>query len=226
MKIYLYIIGLILLFPLHEAHAQMFVDSKYTRWQLEREVIKRWGEKKKYLLFMTVRDKFQPYWYFLATHREYMLSDDKRNMLQLAPTLLFTQMVLDSARAEQKDVEVKFKNTLAKGADRVLNKRWELTEKARFNALYLLIDSELEKTDNFYKIPERSKIDLRETYLTVKEKVSIIKDSYIDDAEKGEAFLTYYAELQEYYHRITSMNKTVSMMEKYDFVKYGESLEN
>ncbi|EJF07896.1 hypothetical protein [Pontibacter sp. BAB1700] len=47
------------------------VNSKNTRYQLEREVVTRWG-------------KFNPKWYFILFHNKYRKGPDRRNMLQLA----------------------------------------------------------------------------------------------------------------------------------------------
>lgn len=222
MKKFLFILSLIFLFPVYQVQAQMYVDQKYTKLQIEREVFVRWGRKKNYLLVFRVRDKFQPYWYYIATHNKYMMGHDKRNILQLAPTLAFTEVTKDSAEAEQEDVEVQFKNYLAKEADRELNKRWELFEKDKFQKLYGEIDAALLTTDSFYKISERTKTDFKQTYLSIKDKVNIIRDSYMDDAKKGEAFLTYYDELRKFHSKILSFNKAVLLMEKYDYANQVE----
>src|SRR5690625_4189006 len=107
----LILLFLMVLFPPYIS-AQTIVDGKYTRLQMEREVITRWGKIKRYLLFFQVRDNFQPYWYFLLFHREYMMSDDKRNMLQLVPTLAFTEETKNNTIKEQEDVEEVFKQAL------------------------------------------------------------------------------------------------------------------
>lgn len=221
----LILLFLMVLFPPYIS-AQTIVDGKYTRLQMEREVITRWGKIKRYLLFFQVRDNFQPYWYFLLFHREYMMSDDKRNMLQLVPTLAFTEETKNNTIKEQEDVEEIFKQALVKGVDRITNKRWELFERDKFRELYERIDVEIQTTNSFYKLSERTKEDLVQTYLSIQDKVNIMRDSYIDDAEKGEAFRSYYNELEEYLFFLEKLNKKVKIMEKYDNIILVDKPEN
>lgn len=221
----LILLFLMVLFPPYIS-AQTIVDGKYTRLQMEREVITRWGKIKRYLLFFQVRDNFQPYWYFLLFHREYMMSDDKRNMLQLVPTLAFTEETKNNTIKEQEDVEEIFKQALVKGVDRITNKRWELFERDKFRELYERIDVEIQTTNSFYKLSERTKEDLVQTYLSIQDKVDIMRDSYIDDAEKGEAFRSYYNELEEYLFFLEKLNKKVKIMEKYDNIILVDKPEN
>lgn len=216
MKTLIFILVFLMVLPFSYVSAQTVVDGQYTRLQMEREVVTRWGEVKRYLLFFRVRDKFQPYWYFLLYHRDYMMSNDKRNMLQLVPTLAFTEETKNNTIEEQEDVEVIFKQTLIKELDRITNKRWELFERGKFRALYDKIDVEIQTTNSFYKLTERTKEDLVQTYLSIQDKVNIMRDSYIDDAEKGEAFRSYYNELEEYLFFLQKLNKKVKIMEKYD----------
>ncbi|GAB3834124.1 hypothetical protein GCM10028895_53990 [Pontibacter rugosus] len=147
------------------------VNSKNTRYQLEREVVTRWG-------------KFNPKWYFILFHNKYRKGPDRRNMLQLAPTMALLNQNRVKAQAQEEAVSQVFEQEMFKFADRSLNKGYHLLYKKKIdelNTALLGMNAEAVQAgvqaDYILAIhAERDRINAD---------IGIILDAYLDDAKKG-----------------------------------------
>ncbi|WP_157593595.1 hypothetical protein [Pontibacter actiniarum] len=173
------------------------VNSKNTRYQLEREVITRWG-------------KFNPKWYFILFHNKYRKGPDRRNMLQLAPTMALLSQNRVKAEAQEEAVSQVYEQEMFKFADRSLNKGYHLLYKKKIdelNTALLGMNAEAVQAgvqaDYILAIhTERDRINAD---------IKIILDSYLDDAKKGEQLRVYIGELtalRNDFRRLISLFKT------------------
>lgn len=173
------------------------VNSKNTRYQLEREVVTRWG-------------KFNPKWYFILFHNKYRKGPDRRNMLQLAPTMALLNQNKVKAQAQEEAVSQVYEQEMFKFADRSLNKGYHLLYKNRIdelNTALLGMNAEAVQAgvqaDYILAIhAERDRINAD---------IGIILDAYLDDAKKGEQLRVYIGELtalRNDFRRLISLFKT------------------
>ena len=173
------------------------VNSKNTRYQLEREVVTRWG-------------KFNPKWYFILFHNKYRKGPDRRNMLQLAPTMALLNQNKVKAQAQEEAVSQVYEQEMFKFADRSLNKGYHLLYKKKIdelNTALLGMNAEAVQAgvqaDYILAIhAERDRINAD---------IGIILDAYLDDAKKGEQLRVYIGELtalRNYFRRLISLFKT------------------
>ncbi|RAU81365.1 hypothetical protein DP923_16500 [Pontibacter arcticus] len=173
------------------------VNSKNTRYQLEREVVTRWG-------------KFNPKWYFILFHNKYRKGPDRRNMLQLAPTMALLNQNRVKAQAQEEAVSQVYEQEMFKFADRSLNKGYHLLYKKKIdelNTALLGMNAEAVQAgvqaDYILAIhAERDRINAD---------IGIILDAYLDDAKKGEQLRVYISELtalRNDFRRLISLFKT------------------
>ena len=173
------------------------VNSKNTRYQLEREVVTRWG-------------KFNPKWYFILFHNKYRKGPDRRNMLQLAPTMALLSQNRVKALAQEEAVSQVYEQEMFKFADRSLNKGYHLLYKKKIdelNTALLGMNAEAVQAgvqaDYILAIhAERDRINAD---------IGIILDAYLDDAKKGEQLRVYIGELtalRNDFRRLISLFKT------------------
>ncbi|TPE41564.1 hypothetical protein [Pontibacter mangrovi] len=173
------------------------VNSKNTRYQLEREVVTRWG-------------KFNPKWYFILFHNKYRKGPDRRNMLQLAPTMALLNQNRVKAQAQEEAISQVYEQEMFKFADRSLNKGYHLLYKKKIdelNTALLGMNAEAVQAgvqaDYILAIhAERDRINAD---------IEIILDAYLDDAKKGEQLRVYIGELtalRNDFRRLISLFKT------------------
>ncbi|MEJ8804149.1 hypothetical protein [Pontibacter sp. H249] len=173
------------------------VNSKNTRYQLEREVVTRWG-------------KFNPKWYFILFHNKYRKGPDRRNMLQLAPTMALLNQNRVKAEAQEEAVSQVYEQEMFKFADRSLNKGYHLLYKKKIdelNTALLGMNAEAVQAgvqaDYILAIhAERDRINAD---------IGILLDAYLDDAKKGEQLRVYIGELtalRNDFRRLISLFKT------------------
>jgi hypothetical protein len=173
------------------------VSSKNTRYQLEREVITRWG-------------KFNPKWYFILFHNKYRKGPDRRNMLQLAPALAFVHQHREKAQAQEQAVSQVYEQELARFADRSLNKGYHLLYKKKIDELNTALlgmhaEAEQAGVEAEYTRAMQAERD------RINADIGIILEAYLDDAKKGEQLRVYIGELtalQHGFRRLISLFKT------------------
>lgn len=192
--------------PAQESVAQApvtVVDGKYVRRQLEREVITRWN-------------KFDPKWYFILFHNKYRKGEDRRNMLQLMPTMAFLRLNKEQAEREAEEVNTIWEQEVFKGADRSLNKSFHLLYAGKIATLNTELDAL-----NFEAIAAGVDFDillkLRQEKDRINTDIELTKEAYEDDAVKGEAFRGYLADLlslRGYYRRIIHLFHTTNNLTK------------
>ncbi|MDX5417611.1 MAG: DUF5045 domain-containing protein [Hymenobacteraceae bacterium] len=173
------------------------VNSKNTRYQLEREVVTRWG-------------KFNPKWYFILFHNKYRKGPDRRNMLQLAPTMALLSQNRVKALAQEEAVSQVYEQEMFKFADRSLNKGYHLLYKNRIDELNTaLLGMNAEAVQAGVQADYMLAIHAERDRINAD--IGIILDAYLDDAKKGEQLRVYIGELtalRNDFRRLISLFKT------------------
>lgn len=161
------------------------VNSRNTRRQMEREVFTRWNQ-------------FTPRWYFILMHNKYRKGEDRRNILQLAPTLLAVDQFESKSEDMDESTDTLFIQANLKALDRTTNKRYELLGEGRkiekLNDKINLLHVEAETRN----IPMDIRLEAFEHQRQINEAIDLVKEAYIDDAEKGENFIRYQKDLEKF----------------------------
>uniref|UniRef100_UPI0023ED0773 hypothetical protein n=1 Tax=Pontibacter litorisediminis TaxID=1846260 RepID=UPI0023ED0773 len=157
------------------------VNSKNTRYQLEREVVTRWG-------------KFRPKWYFMLFHNKYRKGEDRRNIHQLAPTMIALWGNKANTEKQEEEVSQVYEQELFKAADRSLNKGYHLLYAPKFDRLYRELDA-LQLEAMSAGVDADMILKLRQARERIAADVEITREAYEDDAVKGEAFRGYLKDL-------------------------------
>ncbi|MBT28824.1 MAG: hypothetical protein CMO01_04105 [Thalassobius sp.] len=103
-------------------YSQVQVQDKNTRYQVEREVITRWG-------------KFKPKWYYILLHNKYRKGEDRRNILQLYPTMLYLEKNRIKAENQLENTTEVSEYKIAEQANIIAEKHYHLHFKAIFDRL-------------------------------------------------------------------------------------------
>ncbi|PRY13754.1 hypothetical protein CLV24_105124 [Pontibacter ummariensis] len=198
--------ALSLAFTVQESAAQApvtIVDGKYVRRQMEREVITRWN-------------KFDPKWYFILFHNKYRKGEDRRNMLQLLPTMAALQLNEEATKQEEEEVHTIWEQEVFKGADRSLNKSFHLLYGNKIATLNTELDA-LNAEAVAAGVDFDMLLKLRQEKDRINADIDLTKEAYEDDAVKGEAFRGYLADLlslRGYYRRIIHLFRTADNLSK------------
>ena len=78
---------------------QTVVKDKYKQRQLESMVATRWG-------------KFIPKWYYILFHNKYRQGEDRRNMLQLLPTLASVTLTEEQTEQEKEETQALYEQAV------------------------------------------------------------------------------------------------------------------
>ena len=197
--------GLSLAAPVEESRAQgvSIVDDKYVRHQMEREVVTRWNN-------------FDPKWYFVLFHNKYRKGEDRRNMLQLLPTMAAVRGNLSAAEKEEEEVTVIWEQELFKGADRSLNKSFHLLYASKIGTLNAELDAlQAEAIGAGVDLDILLKLRLEKDRINAD--IGLTKEAYEDDAVKAASFRGYLADLltlRGYYRRIITLFNTTNNLAK------------
>lgn len=193
------IIGLLTL-PLADVAAQVTVQpvrSKATRYQLEREVITRWG-------------KFDPKLYFILFHNKYRKGEDRRNMKQLMPLMAAARFNLSDAEKQEEAVSEVYEQEMFKMADRTLNKSFYLLYENKIQSLNKEIDL-MNAEAIAAKVDFDMLLALRQEKERINADIKLTKEAYQDDSKKAERFRVALADLKalrSYYRRLITLFKT------------------
>jgi len=174
--------------------AQTVVNSKNTRYQMEREVITRWNN-------------FDPKWYFILFHNKYRTGEDRRNMKQLLPLMAATKLNAIEAEQENKDLADIRDQEMFKMADRSLNKSWHLLYESKVTGLNNRI-AQLNTQAIAAGIDFNILLALKGEQERINADINLTKESYEDDAKKAEQFrigLTDLTMLRGYYLRLLNL---------------------
>lgn len=207
---------LVLMLACLSSHAQMLVRDKNKTNQLKSQEYMQW--------------KFTPEWYYYSWYYKRIwgvrvrmpglgvhdrgpggigggdryVRSDKRNILQEAPTIAFTNITKNNAEEQHKNTDIVYKQELAKFVDKTIDYQYTLSKSTRDN-LVVRIENELAKYSKNKGDPKHIKT-LNDEVLRILSNVKIIKDSHMSNSKKREAYLQYENELKEVLSYATKLN--------------------
>lgn len=135
---------------------------------------------------------------------------DKRNILQEAPAIAFTNQSLKETEKQHQHTDIVYKQELAKFADRSIDIQHSLSKGSR-DHLIREINKELSQYTSRKGDPKNAKI-LSDEVTRITSNVKIIHDSHMSNSKKREAYINLEKELKEvldYAIRLNSINKTI-----------------
>lgn len=179
------------------------VDGKYVRHQMEREVVTHWNS-------------FDPKWYFILFHNKYRKGEDRRNMLQLLPTMAAVRGNQAEAEKEEEEVNTVWEQELFKSADRSLNKSFHLLYGKKIGTLNTELDA-LQVEAIGAGVDVDILLKLRQEKDRINADIELTRDAYEDDAVKAASFRGYLADmmtLRGYYRRIITLFNTADKLSK------------
>lgn len=163
-------------------HAQSH-QGKNVQYAFERIVYKRW-------------DKFRPWWWFKIVYRKYD-DEDRRNILQLVPTVVETSITKDYTESQKKSVDTIFRAKVIDAIDRVNNKRWILFDEDKVNEMVVRITEKLNRGGQLgWSTSEQ--LVLGRKLLAITESIETLLKSFIPDADKSLQIHKLIKELEEF----------------------------
>jgi hypothetical protein len=173
--------------------AQMVVDNRHVRLQMQREVITRWNQ-------------FRPLWYYQLFHNDYRTGGDKRNMLVLIPTLATVSLTNNESEKFDQISDTLFIRENLKAVDRIGNKRYHLLgEKRKLDNINSKLN-ELHLEAIKRNIALATRTEALTIHQLINERLELILDSYMDDSKKGEELRII---LEDYEHLYESYVRTI-----------------
>lgn len=180
-----------MLLTLQLSYAQQIVNDKYKRRQMESMVATRWG-------------KFIPRWYYILFHNKYRKGEDRRNMLQLLPTMAATNITEAQSQQEQEDTDEVFKQYVWVSSNRMLESVYHLQFKPMLSQLNTEIDALLiqaEQTQVDFSVIQTFQFE----QIRLNEQVNILRKGFLAQGESKEGY-------QEILEELTKLR---SMIHKY-----------
>ena len=166
----------LVLVPIEDVQAQ----RKNAEYAFERVVFERWN-------------RFRPRWWFKWIYRKYD-DEDRRNILYLAPIMVSTTITADYTERQKLNTDTIFRNEVNLALDRVMQKQWILFDEERVLERYNRIDQLMEELmENGLDVEQILRLEAK--IFMEHEKIDIVQNSYIGDAEKSLGINEYIDEL-------------------------------
>lgn len=201
-KLTLIPIILILLLSNITASGQTTVNSRNTRYQVEREVFIRWN-------------KFRPKWYFWLFHNKYRKGPDRRNIIQLLPTAAFVRINLDDTMEEKEDIDTLYAQAIWREFNIVAESHYHLHFKKIFNNLNNDIDEMLAESLELGIDAEHYNI-LSFEQERINEHLKIIREGHLENGDSQEAMKDIQHEFEELRGSISKLLGMYRLIEKYN----------
>lgn len=198
---------LIFIFSVNSFSQETVVDKGKNR-QLESMVFMRWSKR-----------YFRPKWYYRLFHNSYRKGEDRRYVLQTAPTIVTSNLNKKSTEKEEEKVNEDYKDEISDGIDKVINAKYNTLYKGVFNELFFYLytvdfDSDLKVlngfSDNPFKISEHNR-----NVEIFMERKNAIRDSYQASHEKNTAYDNLIKDMEKYITVIKRVKRLLKVYNKY-----------
>ncbi len=180
-------------FPIAIAQGVTAVEDRNKRFQIERTVFKRWN-------------KFRPVWYFWLFHNKYK-KKDKRNIFQLVPTLLATELNHQQTDIEKEKVDTITHFYLMKEANILAEKHYHLHYKKVFEKLDRDIEELFVQCYTVNMAGEDIAV-FRDEQILLHEYLETVRSWHTDPGESQEAMAAIQSEMETLRN---SMIKTINL---------------
>lgn len=188
MKRYIVVFSLLipLMLTLHPAPAQTFmpVNGRPVRRQLESMVILRWDKQ-----------YFRPQWYYLLFHHKYRKGEDRRTLLQLLPTAGLVRINEEKASKQKEDTQEVGRQELWSYINHRANAHYYLIFQAKLDRLSEEITALIGQGKTLGMEPSVI-ARMQQEQQRLADEITIIKEGYLDEGLKSEAFLGIEQEMQ------------------------------
>lgn len=149
----------------------------------------------------------------LGLHNSYA-KEDRRTILELAPTIVTTQLSEDHSEDEHNEVDTMYQHELFKFADKTVDYQYTLTKNRR-NELLSEIALQLAEYSSNGGNAKNAQLIMDEV-TRINSNVDIIHDSHMSNAKKREAYQEFEKELVNVLALTSRMNKLNKSMKKYE----------
>jgi hypothetical protein len=190
------------------ATAQSPVNNEGVRRQLESMVMTVWSKK-----------HFRPKLYYQLIHNKYRKGEDRRYILQLAPTLATSKLNKDETTDENNEVNKDYSDEFSIDLDKRKNFKYSLLYEDHLDELFLRlysfdIRSSLkvleDYSDNPFSISEHQLI-----IQNFEERKTLIEDSYQESYKKNFAYDELIADIENYLGLLFKIRRELAVYNKY-----------
>ena len=203
-----YIITFFLISTALISTAQSPVNNEGVRRQLESMVMTVWSKK-----------HFRPKLYYSLFHNKYRKGEDRRYILQLAPTLATSKLNKDETTEENNEVNKNYSDELSIDLDKRINSKYSLLYEDHLNELFLRlysfdIHSSLEVLEDYSDNP----FSTSEHQLIIQnfeERKTLIKDSYQESYKKNFNYDELIADIENYLGLLFKIKRQLAVYNRY-----------
>lgn len=190
------------------ATAQSPVNNEGVRRQLESMVMTVWSKK-----------HFRPKLYYQLIHNKYRKGEDRRYILQLAPTLATSKLNNDETTDENNEVNKDYSDEFSIDLDKRINFKYSLLYEDHLDELFLRlysfdIRSSLkvleDYSDNPFSISEHQLI-----IQNFEERKTLIEESYQESYKKNFAYDELIADIENYLGLLFKIRRELAVYNKY-----------
>ena len=192
---------IIFLMCLQMVHAQSIVEDKYKKRQLESMVVTRWG-------------KFIPRWYYVLFHNKYRKGEDRRTILQLAPTIISTEINRAQSEDTEEDGQVLFEQASWEELNIIMEAPYTLHYKKKLAELNAEINLYLQQLP-LLNADAESLEEVSMEQARINDHVRILREGRLTPAELGEALAGTEQELRDLRNRLTRYISFLQISNKY-----------
>jgi hypothetical protein len=195
------IILVFLMQGLHLVHAQTIVRDKYKIRQMESMVVTRWG-------------KFIPKWNYVLFHNKYRKGEDRRTILQLAPTIISTEITRTQSEEAEEDGQQWMAQASWKELNILMEAPYALHYKKNLAELNAEINLYLQQLLLLQADPETVE-EVKSEQSRINDHVRILREGRLTPVELGEALAGTVHELRALRNRLTRYISFLQISNKY-----------
>lgn len=200
------------------AESQEVVRNQGVKRQVESMVITKWSKR-----------YFRPKWYYRLVHNSYRKGRDRRLVHQLAPTLAITKQVHEETQDEADEVHKNFVDELAIHTDKLVNTKYDMLYKDRFNELFAKLYS-IDLNSSLQVLEGHSNVFQQTEHVLVienfQERKKVIKDSYSPSEEKNTEYDVLIGDMEKYLSMIIKIKKKLATYNKYAPMLQTQEIED
>lgn len=186
----------------------MEVNNEGVRRQFQSMVYQQWD-----------KDYFRPKIYYWLVHNKYRRGEDRRYILQLAPTIASSTLNNQTTEEENKEVEKDYTDEIAIDLDKRVNLKYDLLYRKEFDGLFLRL-STFEIRASFEVLSSYSGQPFNmgehnQVVLNFIERKKIIDDSYQESYKKNRAYDQLLSDMENYLKLLINLERRLAVYNKY-----------
>ncbi|SDM54332.1 hypothetical protein SAMN05421823_11571 [Catalinimonas alkaloidigena] len=195
--------GLIGQLTLTSVEAQTVVIDQAKRRQLESMVFMRWS-----------KSYFRPKWYYRLMHNQYRTGEDRRTILQLTPTLAFTEINRLKSEDEEQSVEVMQEQRVREALDRSANLTYQLVYRKSL-AQQLATLQQLVQDCAVLGLDPSSLQRVRDEVERHRDRIDQIRQAYVEEGRKMEQWMQLENDLFTLTNRLIKLRRLCQLRQRF-----------